>query len=129
VTVKITPQYSARLLVQKTDVRIPDKNQISVFDLKRMALVKRTSNLTITEGSLTTVTETRPSQVLAAVTIPADLAKKAADAIPSLVKIQNDTANAATNAETARINSQTALINAQSQKLKAEEALNQARGA
>jgi len=129
VTVKITPQNSARLLVQKTDLRIPDKNEVAVYDLRRTALVKRTSNLTFVDGNLTTATEKRPSQALAAVTIPADLAAKAASAIPSIIKIQNDNANAATNAETARINAQTALINAQSQKLKAEEALNQARAA
>jgi hypothetical protein len=129
VTIKIVPRNDARLLVQKTELRIPDRNQLAVFDLRRMAFVKRTTNLAFVEGNLTTVTETRPSQVLAAVTIPADLASKAASAIPSIVKIQNDNANASTNAETARINAQTALINAESQRLRAEEALNQLRAA
>ena len=79
-TVKILPQNATRLLVQKTDLRIPDRNQLAVFDLRRTALVKRTTNLAFVEGNLTTVTEIRPSQVLAAVTIPADLAAKAATA-------------------------------------------------
>jgi hypothetical protein len=129
VTIKITPQSGTRLLVQKTELRIPDKNQLAVFDLRRMALVKRTTNLVFSEGNLTTVTETRPSQVLAAVSIPADLAAKAATAIPSIIKIQNENANASTNAETARINAQTALINAETSRLKAEDALNQLRAA
>ena len=92
-----------------------------------MALVKRTTNLAFVEGNLTTVTETRPSQVLAAVTIPADLASKAASAVPSIIKIQNDTANANTNAEAAKLNAQTALLNAETQKMKAEAALAQER--
>jgi hypothetical protein len=129
VTIKITPQSGTRLLVQKAELRIPDKNQLAVFDLRRMALVKRTTNLAFVEGNLTTVTETRPSQVLAAVTIPADLAAKAATAIPSIIKIQSENANASMNAETARINAQTALINAETSRLKAEDTLNQLRAA
>ena len=129
VTLKITPKNTCLRLFQVTDIRIPDKHQLSVFDLRRMALVKRTTNLAFVEGNLTTVTETRPSQVLAAVTIPADLAAKAAAAVPTLIKIQNDTANASTNAETARLNAQTARLNAESERLKAEAALARQRAA
>lgn len=127
ITLRIRPRNKERLLLQMTDIRIPDKHQLAVFDLRRMALVKRTTNLAFVEGNLTTVTETRPSQMLAAVTIPADLAAKAAAAVPSLVKIQNDTANASTNAEAAKLNAQTALLNAETQKMKAETALAQER--
>ena len=127
VTIKVTPKNACLRLAQITDIRIPDQHQLAVFDLRRMALVKRTTNLAFVEGNLTTVTETRPSQVLAAVTIPADLASKAASAVPSIIKIQNDTANANTNAEAAKLNAQTALLNAETQKMKAEAALAQER--
>jgi hypothetical protein len=129
VTVEVRPEDSTCLrLVYVTDIRIPDKHQLAVFDLRRMALVKRTTNLAFVDGNLTTVGETRPSQALAAVTIPADLAAKAAAAIPALIKIQNDTANASVNAETARLNAQTARLNAESNWLKAEANLAQQRG-
>lgn len=129
ITITVKPlDYECLRLVQTTDVRIPDRHEVAVFDLTRLALVKRTTNLAFVDGNLTTVNETRPSQVLAGVTIPADLAAKVAAAIPALIKIQNDTANAEINARTAQLNAQTAQLTAESNRLKAEAALAQQRG-
>jgi hypothetical protein len=128
VTLKVAPKNKKQVLLTKTtDLQIPDKHQIAIFDLRRLALVKRTTNLTFSEGALTTVGETRPSQVLAGVTIPADLAAKAASAIPALIKIQNDTANAAMVAETARLKAKTDLLDQETARLKATVALAQQR--
>jgi hypothetical protein len=128
VTVKIVPKSRDRILLAKlAEIRIPDKHQLAIFDLRRLALVKRTTNLAFVEGNLTSVGETRPSQVLAAVTIPADLAAKAASAIPAIIKIQNETANASTIAETARLKAQTDLLSEETARLKAASALAQQR--
>lgn len=126
VTLTISPKTRARVLLTKpTEIRIPDKHQLAIFDLRRLPLVKRTTNLAFSEGMLTNVGETRPSQTLAIVTIPADLAGKAAAAIPAIIKIQNETANAGTIAETARLKAQTDLLSQETARLKAQAALAQ----
>jgi hypothetical protein len=99
--------------MQTATVRVPDPSSIAVLSLTRPFLVKKTTNLVFVGGDLHTVDFTHPSEALGVVSIPASIASKLAAAIPAIIKIQDERANAVTARETSRLNAERDLLKAQ----------------
>lgn len=95
VDVSISAKAKDKPVLEQTVVRVPDPNQVAVLDLGRPFLVKKTTNLEFVGGDLKKVDYHKPSEALAAVSIPASILAKVADAIPSIIQIQDSRANAA----------------------------------
>jgi hypothetical protein len=98
--------------MQTATVRVPDPSSIAVLSLSRPFLVKKTTNLVFVGGDLHTVDFTHPSEALGVIGIPASIASKLAAAIPAIIKIQDERANADTARETARLNAERDLLKA-----------------
>lgn len=62
-------------LVSRQTVDVVDSRQVSSFDVRRAACVKKTSDLTFQNGVLTKADITKPSQVLGCISIPATILK------------------------------------------------------
>jgi len=129
VKLSISPRSSNSLaMIENTVVSVPDGNEIAVFALSRPFLVKKTTNLTFVAGDLKKVDFQKPSEVLAAVSIPASIASKIGEAIPSIIQIQDSRANAALKEEKARLDAQKALLDAQLALRNSQTALDAAGG-
>jgi len=116
-------------VIQKM-VHLPNHAPVLGYNLGRAALVTKKSGLTFKDGCLVEVGVDKPSQVLAGVQIPLNIAKKVValptDLIQLKLNIQNSN-NALLTAQTGQIAAQTALINALSNQLVAERLLEQLR--
>jgi len=112
VDVSISAKAKDKPVLEQTVVRVPDPNQVAVLDLGRPFLVKKTTNLEFVGGDLKKVDYHKPSEALAAVSIPASILAKVADAIPSIIQIQDSRANAALKEEKAYLDAQKAVIDA-----------------
>jgi hypothetical protein len=110
-------------VVEKAAVRIPDPAEIAVFSLSRPFLVKKTTNLAFIGGDLKTMDFKKPSEALAFVTIPASVTGKIAEAIPSIIKIQDSRANAGLVAEKAHLDAQKGVLDSQLALRKSQQAI------
>jgi hypothetical protein len=109
-------------LLQHVFVRLPSPNEVAVIDASRAFLIKKKNNYTLVDGDLIQIDHNRPSQALALVSIPASVVHKVAEAIPTIIAIQDKRATrvppelaaqkAQLDAQTAVLNSQIALIEA-----------------
>jgi hypothetical protein len=109
-------------LLQHVFVRVPNRNEIAVMDASRSFLIKKKNNYALVDGDLIQIDHNRPSQALALVGIPASVVHKVAEAIPTIIAIQDKRASrvppelaaqkAQLDAQTAVLNSQIALIEA-----------------
>ena len=98
-------------------VLIPDPSDLQMVDLTRAALVKKSLTATFDKGILTKVTTDKPSEALAFVQIPLDIATKLV-ALPSeLVQLKIDT----TEDQSELLKAQQGLIEAQESLLEAVE--------
>ena len=111
---------------RKFGVTLPDQRTISTLPYNREFLVGRTLNATFTEGMLSSVDYTLPSQVKAAIGIPASIIGKVSEALPDLITVRNANRNAGADAETARLNAQAGVLNAQAAVITARKALKDA---
>lgn len=110
-------------LLQHVWVRMPDPYELAVLDTSRAFLVKKKNNYAFTDGDLIQVDHTKPSQALALVGIPASIVHKVAEAIPTLISLEDNRAKRTPpdlveqktqlDAQTALINSRLALLQAQ----------------
>lgn len=113
VSIKVrTRDGFAGAFLQTATVRVPDPYSIAVLGLTRPFLVKKTTNLVFVGGDLHTVDFTHPSEALGVVSVPASVVGKLAAAIPAIIKIQDERANAETIRETARLNADRELLEA-----------------
>jgi hypothetical protein len=109
-------------LLQHVFVRLPSPNEVAVMDASRAFLIKKKNNYTLVDGDLIQIDHNRPSQALALVGVPASIVHKVADAIPTIISIEDKRASrvppelaaqkAQLDAQTAVLNSQMALIEA-----------------
>lgn len=100
-------------VLERTTVRVPDPDQIAVLSLSRPFLVKKTTNLEFAAGDLKKVDFSKPSEALALVSIPASVAAKVAEAIPSIIEVRDARANAGLTAEKARLDARKAAIDSE----------------
>lgn len=110
-------------VLEKTVVRVPDPSQTAVLSLSRPFLVKKTTNLTFAAGDLKKVEFKKASEALAVVSIPASITAKVAEAIPSIIEIQDSRANSALAAEKASLEAQKGVLDAQLQLAQSRKAL------
>ncbi len=102
-------------------VYLPDNSPVFSYDLTRGALVKKTTNLTFTDGMLTSVAIENPSELLAAVEFPLEILK-AIIAVPAeLLTFKVENYNAQTNAYAAQTKLLEALIELESKKSEAAQ--------
>lgn len=92
---------------------LPNPAITKCLSLRRASLVRQETQLAFSNGMLTHVKFTRPSQALAAVQIPQKITQKVAEAIPQIIKIQNDAA-------TRDLQNKTAILQAQQNYLQAQ---------
>ena len=92
---------------------LPNPAITKCLSLRRASLVRQDTQLTFSNGMLAHVKFTRPSQALAAVQIPQKITQKVADAIPQIIKIQNEAA-------TQELQQKTAVLQAQQNYLQAQ---------
>jgi hypothetical protein len=107
---KNTPAIAA---AQTETFVIPDYEFTECLSLRRAAMVKQKTDLTFSNGMLKKIVFSRPSQGLAVIKIPQKIISTAAEAIPEIIKIRNETA-------TSDLKQDTALLQAQEQYLQAE---------
>ncbi|MBG6154765.1 hypothetical protein IWQ52_000607 [Labrenzia sp. EL_159] len=62
-------------LISRQTVDVVNTRQVSSFDVRRAACVKKISDLTFQEGVLTKVDITKPSEILGCISIPASILK------------------------------------------------------
>ena len=92
---------------------LPNPVVTRCLSLRRASLVKQDTQLTFSNGMPTRVKFTRASQALAAVQIPQKIVKTAADAIPQIIKIQNEAATRDLQQKTAVLQAQQNYLQAQ----------------
>ena len=95
---------------------------IAYVPVQRGFMVKRQTNVTFENGIPTVFDLKAPSPVLGFVKVPAAVVKMVADAVPTLIKVQRDTAKS-------EVTYQTELIKAQSDLIKAQNDLNNLKAA
>jgi hypothetical protein len=103
-------------ILQRVFVRLPNRNEIAVMDASRSFLIKKKSNYALVDGDLIQIDHNRPSQALALVGIPASIVRKVADAIPTIIAIEDKRATRVPPelaAQKAQLDAQTALLNSQ----------------
>ena len=123
VTVTIDFNIDNNRLHSKFIQLVPDPFMIAEYDVRRSACVERKNNLTFTNGVLTNVVSTKPSEVLGCLKIPVDIAKALVDIPAGLlsVKVKNvQTETALTDAQTLNLKAQTNFLIAQSTWLAAQ---------
>jgi hypothetical protein len=102
---------------------LPNPAVTRCLSLRRASLVKQDTQLTFANGMPTRVKFTRPSQALAAVQIPQKIVKTAADAIPQIIKIQNEAATRDLQQKTAVLQAQQNYLQAQIELRRKEDEL------
>lgn len=103
-------------LLQHVFIRLPSLNEIAVMDASRSFLIKKKNNYVLVDGDLIQIDHNRPSQALAFVSIPASILHKVAEAIPTIIAIEDKRATRVPPelaAQKAQLDAQTALLNSQ----------------
>lgn len=116
----------AAIKLAQVSVRVPDAGALAVMDTSRSFLIKKINNYTLVDGDLYQIDHTRPSQLLAAVSIPASIARKVSEAIPTIVAIQDKRAARVPPdlaAQKAQLDAETSVLNSKAALIKAQEAL------
>jgi hypothetical protein len=110
-----TPSAGAQMY--RASFTVPDTtpNMVAYVPVKRGFMTKRQTDVTFENGIPTKFDLKAPSPVLGFVKLPATIAKMAADAVPTLVKINNDSDKGQLTRETDLIKAQTDLIKAQNE--------------
>jgi hypothetical protein len=108
-------------------VLLPNESPIQILNLKRGALVKVDYEIDFTSGMPTQVKSTRPSEILAVVTLPVTILETVAEALPFRIKVDNATQSKALfDAQQEALKSHAALID---ERIKYIEKLEEAREA
>ena len=113
-------------ILQHVFVRLPNPIEIATLDASRAFLIKKKNHYSLEDGDLIQVDYNRPSQALAFVSIPASVAHKVAEAIPSIIEIQDKRASRVPPelaAQKAQLDAQTALLNSQAALIEANKKL------
>jgi len=118
-----TQDNSTAGLLQHVWVRLPSPTEIAIADASRAFLIKKKNNYSFVDGDLIQIDHNKPSQLLAFISVPADIAHQIAGAIPTIISIEDKRAarlppdlvaqKAQLDAETAVLNSKIALLQAQ----------------
>lgn len=110
-----TPAVGAQMY--RASFTVPDTNpkMVAYVPVKRGFMTKRQTDVTFENGIPTKFDLKAPSPVLGFVKLPAAIAKMAADAVPTLIKINNDSAKGQLTRETELLKAQTDLIKAQNE--------------
>lgn len=118
---------SSGTLMERVALRVPDKRSVAMLSLTRSGLIKKSTHISFNNGDLGGFTYTKPSQALAVVGIPASIAKKAAEAVPAIVKIQDARATHAANQRKAQLDAEAAVLQSQAALIQAKAALEAAK--
>lgn len=119
------PDYD-EAIIGRTEIRLPDVHRIAVLDLSRSPFIKKKTNLAFADGDFGQLEYNRPSQALGFISIPASIAHKIAEAIPTIIAIQDNRAKRVPPdlaAEKARLDAQKAVLDSQAALIKSEAAL------
>lgn len=114
-----------KLGVLRTTVFLPNRSPVMSYDIRRAALVSKTTKLAFSNGSLVDVSVDKPSQVLAGVKVPLEIAKSVVALPTDLIQLKINIASS----NNALLAAQTAQLTALSNQLVAERALDQLRRA
>jgi hypothetical protein len=114
-------------LVERKTLRLPDPDRVAMLSMTRSALISKKTHVTFVNGDLSSVDYKKPSQALAAVSIPASIVHKAAEAIPAVVKIQDERATHGATQRKAELEAQAEVLKAQAALIEAKAALEAAK--
>ena len=88
---------------QRISLVVPDKSRIGGIDIERAALVKKATTVEFVSGMLKSVSVTKPSEALAVVQVPIDVAKAILSIPGEIVRLKIDTTKDSTALHTARL--------------------------
>lgn len=117
--VAITLDFRMRIPSVGPDTRdsvtytIPDSDVTECYSLRRAALIKQDTQLTFASGMPKQIKFVHPSQALAAIQIPQRIIHKVAEVIPTIIKIQGESATRDVKNQTAILDAQRAYLEAQ----------------
>lgn len=116
-----TPFPSSGADIYQGKATIPDAHaRHALLPIKRGFMTKRQTDVVFEDGQPTKIDLKAPSPVLGFVKLPAAVAKMAADAVPTLIKVNHD-------ASKGQLTRETELLKAQSDLIKAQNELNNLR--
>ncbi|WP_428564108.1 MAG: hypothetical protein ACP59X_01635 [Solidesulfovibrio sp. DCME] len=82
-----SPKKSFSFNIQRY-VMMPNDSPVFTFDIERAAFVKNTYDLKLNDGFLTSVNMTKPSQVLAGLSLPLDIIKSIASIPTEIIQLK-----------------------------------------
>ena len=89
---------------QRISVVLPDKSKIAGLDIRRAALVKQVVSVEFENGMLQSLSATKPSEVLAGIQVPIDIAKAILSIPGEIVQLKIDTTKDSGALHQARLN-------------------------